>query len=208
MIKQFNACWIPDLKAYGNLTGLLTSNDSLPVIPIGILSRFKTPIKQDSIQYEVAVILSGPEPQRTIMEEIVHSQISKSQLNAILVRGVVDDQQISKQEGSLHVVNFLQSDELVKVMAQARIIIARSGYSTVMDLAVLQKNAILIPTPGQTEQEYLAQRLKDAGICYSVSQHNFDLIFALDQSKGFTGFSNIEASSGLLDKALDEALSI
>jgi hypothetical protein len=75
-----------------------------------------------------------------------------------------------------------------------------------MDLAQLHKKAILIPTPGQTEQEYLAKRLMQQEICFSMPQSDFNLDYALKQSEGFKGFTNIEVSNQLLSKALDEVL--
>jgi uncharacterized protein (TIGR00661 family) len=204
-IKRFTECWIPDVKGANNLTGKLTVNNSLSVTHVGILSRFQHTHIESPCKYEIAVILSGPEPQRSVLEEIIKPQLlNKSK--TILVRGVVENQQEWTQEGNLQIVNFLTSEELQYVIESAEIIIARSGYSTIMDLTALGKKAIFIPTPGQTEQEFLAERLKDAGICFSMNQRDFDLNFALQQSKRFRGFSNIEVLGDLLNKALDEVL--
>jgi UDP-N-acetylglucosamine:LPS N-acetylglucosamine transferase len=90
-------------------------------------------------------------------------------------------------------------------MKSARVIIARSGYSTLMDLAALGKRAILIPTPGQTEQEYLARRLKESGIAYSVGQDQFDLRVALQASEKYIGFTNI-SRHGRLEGVVEDWL--
>jgi uncharacterized protein (TIGR00661 family) len=202
MIKKFNQCWIPDDPQF-DLTGELSKNGVTDVKHIGILSRFK---KQDAeVKYDVAVVLSGPEPQRTMLEEIIFKQI-QSQLRIIVVRGVVESEGNWKQDGNLVTVNFLGSRKLEEIINQSRLIISRSGYSTIMDLARLGKKAVFIPTPGQTEQEFLAKRLMKAGISYSVSQQNFDFIVALAAADSFLGFSNIENGSDLLSAALDEVL--
>lgn len=203
MIKKFDQCWIPDDPEL-NLAGELTKNHKLDVKPIGVLSRFK---KGNAVlKYDLAVVLSGPEPQRTMLEEIIFKQIRNHALSIIVVRGVVEAEGNWKQDGNLVIVNFLQSKRLEEIMNQSKLIISRSGYSTIMDLARLEKKAILIPTPGQTEQEYLADELRNKKIFYSLSQENFDLTKALSESEGFTGFSNIESESKLLSIALDEVL--
>jgi uncharacterized protein (TIGR00661 family) len=206
-IKRFTRCWIPDIEGTHNFTGKLSYTNSLLVKSIGILSRFKKDSETTSAKHEIAVILSGLEPQRSVLEEIIKPQLANRN-TAILVKGVVEDEQEWTAEENLDIVNFLTSDELQYLIKSSDIIIARSGYSTIMDLAALGRNAILVPTPGQTEQEYLANRLMKEGICFSMSQQNFDLNFAIEQSKGFKGFSNIDTSSGLLNNALDEALSL
>lgn len=202
MINKFDQCWIPDDPKI-NLSGKLSRNGGLDVEYIGILSRFK---KQDAeLKYDVAVVLSGPEPQRTMLEEIIFKQI-QSQLRVIVVRGVVEGEGNWKQDGNLVTVNFLGSRKLEEIISQSRLIISRSGYSTIMDLARLGKKAVFIPTPGQTEQEFLAKRLMKEGISYSVSQRDFDFTVALTAADSFSGFSNIEHESDLLSVALDEVL--
>ncbi len=203
MLKRFKQCWIPD-DLHVNLTGDLSSNRNLVVRHIGVLSRFKK-LKLEC-KYDVAVVLSGPEPQRSILEAIISVQVQVQNLKTIIVRGVVEGEDSWRQEGSVTTVNFLQSAKLEEVINQSKIVIARSGYSTIMDLARLGKRAILIPTPGQTEQAYLGKRLMDKGICFSASQENFDLRTALTAADSFNGFSNIESESALLSQALDEVL--
>ena len=75
---------------------------------------------------------------------------------------------------------------------QSDLIICRPGYSTVMDLAKLEKKAFFIPTPGQTEQEYLAKSFMEKKICYSQKQNKFDFEKAVYESKQFTGFSSFK----------------
>lgn len=203
MIRKFNQCWIPD-DPNGLLTGELSTKMNLVVKRIGILSRFKKLTLES--KYDVAVVLSGPEPQRSMLEDIISRQIRSQQLKTIMIRGVVEGDGSWVQEGGVTTVNFLQAAKLEEVINQSKIVIARSGYSTIMDLARLGKKAILIPTPGQTEQEYLANRLLSKGMCYTVSQKDFDLRVALTAADSFTGFSNIEQENGLLLKAIDEVL--
>ena len=203
LIKKFHQVWIPDLPGGAGLSGDMVATNE-PSTYLGTLSRFKK--FPAELKYDVAVILSGPEPQRTIFEEIIRKQLLQISLRVILVRGVIENEIAWKQDSTILVVNFLDSHQLEQVMNQSGIIVSRSGYSTIMDLAALGKRCILIPTPGQTEQEYLAKRLMTKRICYSVSQQNFDLELALAVSDSFTGFSNIEFENDLLTQALDDVL--
>ncbi|HEU5289624.1 MAG TPA: glycosyltransferase [Cyclobacteriaceae bacterium] len=203
LIKKFNQVWIPDVPDEASLSGdMVITNE--PSKYIGILSRFKK--IQTELKYDVAVILSGPEPQRSILEEIIRKQLPQLTLRIILVRGVIENEIKWEKDSTIKIVNFLDSNQLEQVMNQSGTIVSRSGYSTIMDLATLGKKCILIPTPGQTEQEYLAKRLMSKGICYSISQQNFDLQVSLTASCSFKGFSNIAPESNLLSQALDDVL--
>jgi predicted glycosyltransferase len=208
-VRRFTRCWVPDVPGQ-ELSGVL-SNTSLSVTYVGWLSRFtekNISSAGDAVQYKLVVILSGPEPQRTALEDIIKPQLIASGTPCLLVRGVVEPVIQWLEDKQYKEVNFLTAKELLPVIRQAELIIARSGYSTLLDLAVLGKKAVFVPTPGQTEQEYLAERLLQHGMCYSVAQQNFKLTDAMEKAKGFTGFSNIELSGELLSQALEEALSL
>ena len=192
-LKKFTACWVPDEPGgmlSGELLGLGTTlGDRVPFEFTGVLSRFRC--GDAETLYDVAAVCSGPEPQRSIFEALVTAQLERSGLSYMIVRGAPGG------EGE-HVRGLLGSLELERVMKSARVIVARSGYSTLMDLAALGKRAILVPTPGQTEQEYLARRVKEKGIAYCVEQDQFDLSTALEASKNYSGFTRIK-NNGQLD---------
>jgi uncharacterized protein (TIGR00661 family) len=203
MIKKFNRCWVPDDPQL-NLTGALSLIKNLKIEHVGVLSRFEK--KNLELKYDVAVVLSGPEPQRSIFEKIVLKQISNPDQKIIVVRGVIEGEGNWRQEGNVTIVNFLQSDKLEEIIQQSGMVIARSGYSTIMDLARLGKKAVFVPTPGQTEQEYLAAKLMHEKIALAVNQREFVWNAALTRSVEFIGFSNIESKNNLLIKSVDEIL--
>jgi UDP-N-acetylglucosamine transferase subunit ALG13 len=205
-IKRFSHCWIPDISGESSLTGKLSESGTIPVKYIGILSRLKK-IPSDVV-YDLTIMLSGPEPQRSALEKIILAQLKQSNRKAVLSRGVIEENSKWTQEGEVQLVNYLQSDEIEKIINQSELIVARSGYSTIMDLAKLGRKAVFIPTPGQTEQEYLAQRLMDNEIAFSMNQDEFNLAYAIDQSRGFKGFSNIEFGNELLNQAITEVLEV
>lgn len=205
-IKRFSHCWIPDVSGVANLTGKLSESGALPVKYIGILSRLKK-VPSDRV-YDLTIMLSGPEPQRSILEKIILVQLRQSNRKALVIRGVIEENSEWTQEGGVQLVNYLQTSDVEKIINQSELIIARSGYSTIMDLAKLGKRAIFIPTPGQTEQEYLSRRLMSNGVAFSMDQDEFNLEYAIDRSKGFKGFSNIEERNDLLSHALTEILEV
>jgi UDP-N-acetylglucosamine:LPS N-acetylglucosamine transferase len=98
--------------------------------------------------------------------------------------------------------NNLSGKELQKIIEESNLIICRSGYSSIMDLAILGKKAVFVPTPGQTEQIYLAERLKEMNIAFSIQQNYFSLTKALDESKKFKGFSTYIPDNTILNERL------
>ncbi len=206
MIEKFTVCWIPDADDKHNLVGALaSSNEKIQseITHIGNLSQFKA-CQERAVKYDVVCIFSGPEPQRSILEEIVVKQVRQSALKYFVVRGLLTSSHSVLADSDS--IDFLQGEELQAVIEQSDYVIARSGFSTVMDLARLGKKAIFIPTPGQTEQEYLADRLMKMKIAYAMEQHSFDLNTAWEQSADYTGFRRGPDHSKLLTDAVDEIL--
>ena len=208
LMKNFSVCWIPDVPGKGNLAGSLISFGEVPkdlkVEFIGYLSRFKPSISNAKLRYTIAAIFSGPEPQRTLMEKTVLPQLEKSGLSYFVVKGIPTG---IVGTGKENVVNFLTTHDLQQLIESSEIILARSGYSTVMDLRALGKKAIFIPTPGQTEQQYLARSLKSKGISFYMDQDQFDLQTAIKESEMFQGFVKCnESENNLLSNALDKIM--
>ena len=132
-------------------------------------------------------MLSGPEPQRTILEEKILKQLRDINLQAAMVRGMPEAEEASGLHGNLLVFSHLDSEKLREMIHRSALVICRSGYSSILDLVTLGKRAIFIPTPGQTEQEYLSKYLMEKKIFFSMAQEDFDLLYALEMSKNFHG---------------------
>jgi uncharacterized protein (TIGR00661 family) len=180
-INRFNECWVIDEEGDNNLAGDLSHPKILPNLQlkyIGALSRFKK--YEIEKKYDLLAILSGPEPQRTIFENILVAQMQKHKLDIILVRGLPEEEE-KLEIDNLKIYNHLPATALNELILTSKIIIARSGYTTVMDIAALQQKAIFVPTPGQTEQEYLAKYLSEKKYCLAESQDGFDLQMAMDK---------------------------
>ena len=186
-INHFDECWVPDMASSPNFAGELSHPKLLPKIPVkylGLVSRFKKNALPK--KYSLAIVLSGPEPQRSIFENIIINQLKYFSEPVVLIRGLPSDDELLKLP-FLNVTQFnhLNADSLNEVLQQSEMVIARSGYSTVMDLIKIQQKAILIPTPGQTEQEYLSEYLHKNQLFYSVQQNNFILKECLQKASEF-----------------------
>jgi uncharacterized protein (TIGR00661 family) len=203
LLRNFSACWVPDFPDR-SLSGYLSASNH-PVQFIGPLSRLKhTPAS--SGLYDLLVILSGPEPQRSILETILMPQLFDSPFTFAVVRGKVESSCTERTHGQNRVVmNYAGTQQLQQLLSQSKIVIARSGYSTIMDLWAVQKKAILIPTPGQTEQEYLAANLKKQGIAFTIPQHLFNLRQVLNKCRNYSGFTHMELND-LLTKQIANLL--
>jgi len=160
--ERFDEVWVPDYKNENeNLSGILGHPKHLSnkVRYIGPLSRFAdSPIYQFT-NYKTLAVLSGLEPQRTILEKDLIERLLREDEPALIVQGKVKEPFTRITHKNLEIVPYLSDDELVAAMMGAEKIICRSGYSTIMDLdrlGLLHK-AEFIPTPGQPEQEYLAK---------------------------------------------------
>jgi uncharacterized protein (TIGR00661 family) len=173
-INRFDACWVPDYEGKLNIAGVLSHPAQLPAVPvqyIGPLSRLKTIVPPVNVQYKWLVLLSGPEPQRTILENLLLRAIHTVRHPVLLVRGLPLASTELSVPPHCKVANYVSAKDLQLLFAQSEYIISRSGYTTVMEILAVGKKSILIPTPGQTEQEYLAKHLMQQHWCYSFEQH-------------------------------------
>jgi UDP:flavonoid glycosyltransferase YjiC (YdhE family) len=203
-IRRFDACWIPDeADETNNLSGVLAHGKSgrLPSVTyLGVLSRMqKMELPQ---RYDVIVILSGPEPQRTILQDKILAQAKDLSLQFLVVQGLTQEKKHFFIAKNIEIVSYLTTRDLNEAIAKSGVIVSRSGYTTLMDLAILGKPAILIPTPGQTEQEYLAKYFYEKKIFFSQTQKDFNLGFALEKIKDYNGFSENHYTSMQLEKAV------
>ena len=179
IIRRYNQCWIPDTPEGTSLSGKLSRQRQTSQAHhfIGILSRFcgmkfhtSSPQK-----FDIVATISGPEPHRSRFEQLLVKGLSVSSYRSLVVRGLPGSGRNPVTSGTLTLVDHLCDEELSDVLLQARYLICRAGYSTIMDLSALGKTAVLVPTPGQTEQEYLARELSEKGWFPSIRQSDFSL---------------------------------
>ncbi len=181
-IARFDKCWIPDFaEKRVSLSGDLSHGGNIPsnALYTGPLSRFKRINKRNpsSIKEypELLVILSGPEPHRTILETTITREVTRLSMQTVIFRGILSEMKNPADNEYVRYIGFPDDNEFVNLVHHAGAIICRAGYSTIMDLAMLGRTALLIPTPGQTEQEYLAEWLANTNRFASMAQDEFDL---------------------------------
>ena len=172
---HYNKVWVPD---YQDMEKSLAGELSHPSISnlksqisnieyIGPLSRFsnyknlvKTPYKlcNTSERFFIVAVLSGLEPHRTFLEQEIRARYQNSEEQVLIVQGLMNRPNTKMKRGNITTVPYLDDNALSQALVNAEHIIARSGYSTIMDLEALgvMDKAELIPTPGQPEQEYLS----------------------------------------------------
>lgn len=202
-INKYSACWVPDEREIG-IGGELSHPKKTPanIDYIGILSRFHS-MSTEKL-YDILITISGPEPQRTLFERKVLEQLKEFSGSVLLVRGLPDSNSMLTSNNPLvKIVNHLSAAELNESLEQSTMIIGRSGYTTIMDLAALKRKAILIPTPGQTEQEYLAEYLFKRNYFFCVEEEEFSIETALKEASSFE-FRAFYFSSEVYKKSIKE----
>ena len=223
-INRFQAVWVPDVPKEPSLAGALSHPLKAPASPlyyIGMLNRLaSTPLQAARSDGPILVLLSGPEPQRTILEKIILEQVASFSEQLILVRGLPSASSNDvANEGPQHtpaaslallygvsrvtLFDHLSAADLQNLLPSVSYIICRSGYTTLMEMIPLQKKLVLIPTPGQPEQIYLAAHADRQQYAPQFSQHKFSIAQALQVARQYpyrfpTHFSETPLQSTVL----------
>lgn len=212
IIKKYSLCFIPDLPGDLNLTGRLSHGIKLPdnVRYIGILSRFidiEESLNENPVKlHQNTVILSGPEPQREILKQKIVTLLKDKEPHTIIFEGKPEKRGEIASNGNITFYSHLPASRMKEIITGSESIITRSGYTTIMELVSLNCTALIIPTPGQTEQEYLAEYLSEKGWFYTVSQGEINPEILLRPGKPVRQGEINRQSSILLADALNELL--
>lgn len=203
-LRAFDAVWVPDFPGLDSLSGDLSHKAGVPANLefIHPLSRFAETAAA-GVTVDILAVVSGPEPQRTLFERILRNQMAGLPGTRVLVRGLpgavpaASPTLSSIARGKLTEFDHLSGAELAGLFAAAGMVVARSGYTTVMELAGLgARAALMVPTPGQSEQEYLADHLERSGAAIRMDQHSIDLRLARKRLEGLPGFSRWASDGG------------
>jgi uncharacterized protein (TIGR00661 family) len=189
LMKPFGSIIVPDFESRP-LTGKLSVNRRYKgkVAYIGHISNLKKSCAKQSIDYFISI--SGPEPQRAQLEQLIMKQVSCLKGKIVVACGNPDKKYFRQMENRIRVFSFLDQKRQAKYMNSAKFVISRSGYTTAMELAELgKKKVLLIPTPGQPEQEYLAYLCQKAGFFHRARQHKIDIVKEIDAAKKYRGYN-------------------
>lgn len=201
LLRRFRRVWVPDFPGDKNLSGDLSHGSCLPgnlefIGPLSRLARSASDEGGEPLRIDVLALVSGPEPQRGMFEEALDKEMRSMTGTRVLVRGQPGREPSESgsggiRPGEMNAFAHLAGEELARLIVSADLVVARSGYTTVMELAGLgARAAILVPTPGQSEQEYLADHLQASGAAIRMDQSHLDLRGAREKLEGLAGFSS------------------
>jgi uncharacterized protein (TIGR00661 family) len=181
--NKFDQVWVPDFPTFTNSLSLKLGHISghKKIHFIGPQSRFKNFHTTKTKDIDLCIVLSGPEPQRSKLETLL-LPLFKEKLTIVLIRGLPQNLDTNTNIGTSKVYNHLPTEELAKTLSRSKRVLCRGGYTTLMDLYFLKMPALLIPTPGQTEQEYLAQNLNGQSGFKSFVQSSPELIIEIKKA--------------------------
>jgi len=202
-VRRFQYVWVPDQVDSGLTSRFLSS--TIPFEHIGWLSRFEA-LPDQPAKYQVMAILSGPEPQRSVFESMMRKQFKTFVGRALMVTGQPGENILVK-DGLLEIVSHLPASQMEDEVRKSEVIVARSGYSTIMDMIALGKKAALVPTPQQPEQQWLATVLHKEGIAFCQDQKNFVLEEAILGARASRGLGAYLKQEGLLAAQIKKLLS-
>ena len=213
-VRKFDHCWVPDFPEAPGLSGGLSHKETMKGVSyVGPLSRFsdladhsfKNPLPGDFPQKFILAIISGPEPQRSRFEEILRNQFEKTNWPVVFLLGKPGSE-FRYRSGDLYFLDHADTPEFAWLIKNAGLVICRSGYSTLMDLSVFGKKALLVPTPGQTEQEYLAEMLAGSDQAHCVKQKDLNLYRDIKVAENFSGIKPLNKNEDPLNQALGQVL--
>lgn len=212
ILNKFDQIWVPDYEEEKrSLSGELshTHNFSAKTHYLGPLSRLKQATETTQITpYPIVALLSGPEPQRSYFEKRLKQELQDLGINSLLIQGKPQASNSSSIQGSISTIPFLNGSALSAQLQAAELVIARSGYSSIMDFAELGLRQLLyVPTAGQTEQIYLAQRAHQQGIANWQEQGQLKLKEAWQNRQNFKGYCYLEEENHLT-KAVQTLLNL
>ena len=187
MSKYFRKILVPDFEN-DSLSGAMSHDvrfiDRKRIEYVGVLSSFRSLNLPRDV--DVLISISGPEPQRSIFEKIVLNEVNNLKGNVVVTLGNPDSKM--KKDGRIKIYSYLPFEERERLMNRAKLIVSRSGYSTIMDMYVIGGKAFFVPTPGQPEQVYLARYLKSSGIAGYATQDSIEIGKIVDESSKYRGF--------------------
>jgi len=208
--SKFDRVIVPDnppgpLSLAGKLSRPDSDSSRARVFFAGILSG--TPKLDVAADLDYLVQISGPEPQRTRLEEILLPRIQELDGNSVVLLGSPQRKSGVTGSGNCSVRTYVTNEEKAVLMNRAKFVICRSGYTTMMELAELGKKAgLFIPTPGQTEQEYLSWYYEQKGWFFSKSQYDLNLTADIGTARKYNGFPEMPATEANVRRLYDKLL--
>ena len=205
---NFRKIFVPDYEDFedslsGNLSHNLKFISKGKLSYLGILSSYEKLETDEDIDY--LFIISGyiMNEKTTLMSKLINSAKFLDGKKVFLLGNPSEDKIMQDKEHNMIVYSYVSGRQRLELMNRAKFVVSRSGYTTIMDLAELNKKALLIPTPGMSEQAYLGKFHKQKGTFYSVEQDEIDLIRDIKIAKEYTGMQTHEKTTESIKHFLD-----
>ncbi len=177
IIEKFDECWVPDELENGLSFEMGHSNiPKIKIIYIGTLSRFEekqTPQKEETTKFDIIALISGPEPLKSQWEKIIINELNNIPYSVLILRGEPYSNTEIKRINNITIHKHIETKELSQHLKSAKLVISRSGYSSLMDYKQLNIKAMIIATKGQSEQEFLAKKCKENQLHYVLKEDEF-----------------------------------
>ncbi len=203
-VRKFDECWIPDFQGSNNLAGKLSHPKRLPSNAqyIGILSRFRgVEINQTNTNWDLVGVVSGPSPQRELLIEQIEKLARSQRIKTLIIKGLPSEGTSIVEKDGIFYAGHLCDKDFGEVINSTKHLITRSGYTTLMDLTAIGAKGLIVPTPGQTEQVYLAEYLSDKGLFKTCKQSEIGNINISDAK---VIYERPNSSNELLSKAIED----
>lgn len=197
LLRRARAILVPDVEHGGGLAGDLCHDLACDwgrrVQYIGPLADARRPDGEQDLRCFISV--SGAEPQRSILERLVLQQVRRLEGRVVVALGRPEAPETVYDDGRIAIYGFLPRDAQIRTMNRARVVVTRSGYTTLMELSQIGRKALLVPTVGQSEQEYLAQYHRRSGAVHSVIQSELDLPRDVAMAESLPGLRRMAPSA-------------
>jgi hypothetical protein len=189
----------------GKLSRPLLSSSLRHIYYAGILATARRMDVAEDLDY--LIIISGPEPQRTIFEQTLLPQLHDLSGSKMVLLGSPNHHTVTCPDPDTTIRSYVDTEEKIALLNRARFVICRSGYTTMMELAEVQKrHGLFVPTPGQTEQEYLSSYYQRKGWFLSQSQYRISLARDVAAALPFAGFPVMPSTAKNVSTLYEEVL--
>ncbi|MDN5865684.1 MAG: hypothetical protein L0I62_10825 [Gammaproteobacteria bacterium] len=200
LLRHYEKILIPDAEENGGLSGKLGHDPALDwgegrLVYLGPLADVVRPDTAEDIDYFFSV--SGIEPQRGLFEERVRAALPELKGRIAVTLGRPELAGEKSEQCGATVYGYLDREHQAQMLNRSRVIITRSGYTTLMELAVLGKRALFVPTPGQSEQEYLARFHRESGHVWSTTQPRLDIPRDLVRAEAADGLPRLSSAESV-----------
>jgi hypothetical protein len=197
LLRGFTKILIPDVAQDGGLSGWLGHDPDFDwgegrLVYIGPLSS--VPCMDVAQDIDVFFSVSGIEPQRGLLADLVLQALPRLSGKVVVTLGRPRDEGQVREIAGATVYGYLGREGQAEMLNRAKLVMTRSGYTTLMELAGLGRKALFVATPGQSEQEYLARFHRDKGHVWSVEQKHLDMVPDLERARAATGIPRMDVS--------------